>query len=228
MSIGIPTEGTMKARKVGIYARVSTRDKGQDPETQLAKLRAYCEDRGWPWVEYIDRASGTTLERAGFQQLQKDIRGRRVNVVVVYSADRLARSLHHLIDITEEWGYRGVELVSLTQNIDTTTPMGRAFYQFIGIMAELERGMIIERVNAGLDRARREGKRLGRPKTRVRIPGEVLAAIKAGTMSVYQAAKVTGIPKSTLTRRLRDRGVVGSENATVQKPCVQGVTSDDR
>ena len=130
-------------------------------------------------------------------------------MVVVYSADRLARSLHHLIDIIEDWSARGVELVSLTQPIDTTTPMGRAFYQFMGIMAELERGIIVGRVNSGLARARREGKRLGRPKTKVHIPPVILNAVQDGVMSVYQAAKATGIPRTTLQRRLKERRVNG-------------------
>ena len=203
----------MKERKVGIYARVSTRDKKQDPEVQLDKLRDYCRDHGWAWTEYTDKASGVTLDRTGFQQLQKDIRGRHINVVVVYSADRLGRSLHHLLDIMEDWGNRGVELISLTQDINTTTPMGRAFYQFIGIMAELERGMIVDRVNAGLDRARREGKRLGRRKSKVAIPASVLTALQDGSMTLYAAAKVTGIPRSTLRRRLEARGIGYVQNA---------------
>ena len=191
-----------KVIKCGLYARVSTTGKGQDPETQLQKLRDHAQARGWDFKEYVDYASGSTTDRAGLKELERDIRQRHINVVVVYSLDRLGRSLHHLIDTIEGWSSRGVELISLTQPIDTTTPMGRAFYQVIGIMAELERAIIIERVNAGLDRARREGKRLGRPKRRVTIPPGIVEAIKEGKLTLYSAAKQTGIPRSTLKRRL--------------------------
>jgi len=194
----------VKVIKCGLYARVSTTGDRQDPETQLQKLRDYAQERGWDFKEYVDHASGSITDRAGLKELERDIRQRHINVVVVYSLDRLGRSLHHLIDTIEGWSSRGVELISLTQEIDTTTPMGRAFYQFMGIMAELERGIIVERVNAGLDRARREGKRLGRPKRRVRIPPGIPEAIERGELTLYSAAKQTGIPRSTLKRRLFD------------------------
>lgn len=194
-----------KEIKVGIYGRVSTRDK-QNPESQLEPCRDHCRGKGWTWKEYVDRASGTTLNRPGFKQLQYDIHHRHINLVVCYAIDRLGRTMHDLVMILADWSVREVELVSVTQAIDTTTPLGRAFYYWWGIVAETERELIVERVNSGLDRARRQGVKLGRPKTKVTIPPDVLAALSEGKMSLYMAAKTSGIPRNTLRRRLAARG----------------------
>jgi len=196
-----------KEVKVGLYARVSTTGKGQNPETQLLELRKYCRDRGWSFTEYIDvGTSGATMDRPGLQQLQRDIHHHMINAVVCWKFDRMARNLRELLNLADDWDKRGVDLISTTENIDTTTPGGRAIFAIMAVIAEFERAVLVERVNAGLARARAQGKRLGRPKDKVRIPQQILKAIQSGQMSLYAAAKETGIPRSTLKRRLAARG----------------------
>ena len=196
-----------KEVKVGIYARVSTEHKGQNPETQLLELRKYCDDHGWLYTEYVDiGSSGATMDRPALNRLQKDIHYHRVNCVICWKFDRLARNTRELLNLADDWGKRGVDLISTTEKIDTTSPGGRAIFAIMAVIAEFERAVLVERVNAGLARARHEGKRLGRPKNKVRIPAEIADAISKGKLSLYGAAKVTGIPRSTLKRRLAARG----------------------
>jgi DNA invertase Pin-like site-specific DNA recombinase len=198
-----------KEAKVGIYARVSTDHKGQTPETQLIELRKYCHDRDWPYTEYTDvGTSGATMDRPALNRLQKDIHWHRVNTVIIWKFDRLARNTRELLNLADDWGKRGVDLISTTEKIDTTSPGGRAIFAIMAVIAEFERAVLVERVNAGLARARHEGTRLGRPKTKVHIPPVILNAVQDGAMSVYQAAKATGIPRTTLKRRLAARGIV--------------------
>lgn len=196
-----------KQVKVGIYARVST-TKGQNPETQLIELRKYCQDRDWPYTEYVDTgASGATMDRPALNQLQKEIHYHRINCVVIWKCDRLARNTRELLRLSDDWDRRGVDLISTTERIDTTSPGGRAIFAIMAVIAEFERAVLVERVNAGLARARAQGKRLGRPKDKVRIPPGIAEAVSHGEMSLYRAAKATGIPRSTLKRRLVAKGV---------------------
>jgi DNA invertase Pin-like site-specific DNA recombinase len=198
-----------KEVKVGLYARVSTSGKGQNPETQLLELRKYCQDRGWAFTEYVDiGASGKSTNRPALNRLQKDIHYRRINTVVIWKFDRLFRDTREILNLSDDWNRRGVDLISTTENIDTTSPGGRAIFAIMAVIAEFERAVLVERVNAGLARARREGKRLGRPKDKVRIPQQILNAIQSGRMSLYAAAKETNIPRNTLRRRLVARGYV--------------------
>lgn len=196
-----------KEVKAAIYARISTANKGQNTETQLLELRKYCDDQGWPYTEYVDiGSSGATMDRPALKRLQKDIHYHRINTVVIFKFDRLARNIRELLNLAHDWGQRNVALVSTTEKIDTTSPGGYLVFVTLGIVAEFERNTLIERINAGLDRARHEGKRLGRPKDKVRIPAEIADAVSKGEMSLYRAVKATGIPRSTLKRRLIARG----------------------
>jgi len=198
-----------KEVKVGLYARVSTSGKGQNPETQLLELRRYCQDRGWAFVEYVDiGTSGASMDRPALNQLQKDIHYHRITTIIIWKFDRLARNTRELLNLADDWGKRNVDLISTTEKIDTTSPGGRAIFAIMAVIAEFERAVLVERVNAGLRRAKAEGKRLGRPKDKVRIPQQILKAIQSGQMSLYAAAKQTGIPRSTLKRRLIARAPV--------------------
>jgi DNA invertase Pin-like site-specific DNA recombinase len=193
--------------KVGLYARVSTSGKGQNPETQLLELRKYCQDRGWAFTEYVDiGASGKSTNRPALNRLQKDIHYRRINTVAIWKFDRLFRDTREILNLSDDWNRRGVDLISTTENIDTTSPGGRAIFAIMAVIAEFERAVLVERVNAGLRRARAQGKRLGRPKGKVRIPQDIIEGLSQGSLSLYRAAKVTGIPRSTLKRRLAARG----------------------
>jgi DNA invertase Pin-like site-specific DNA recombinase len=178
--------------RAAIYARVSTVD--QEPENQLQELRRYIEARGWTAVEYTDRGvSGSKDRRPALDELVTDAKRRRFDVLVCWRLDRLGRNLRHLVTMLEELQSLGVAFVSLGEGIDCTTPAGKLQLHILAALAEFERGRIRERVMAGLQRARRHGTQLGRPR---KTPSTV--AIPGG--SVRAAAQTWGVSKSTAAR----------------------------
>src|SRR5437016_3097214 len=150
--------------KVSLYARVSTTDKGQDPELQLRELRDYCQRRGWDVAgEYVDvGVSGAKDSRPELNRLMADASRRKFDGVVVWKFDRFARSVSHLLRALETFRSLGVEFCSFSEQMDTSTPTGKMIFTVLGAVAELERSLIAERVRAGLRNARAKGKRLGR------------------------------------------------------------------
>ena len=179
--------------RAAIYARVSTLD--QEPENQLAELRQYVTARDWTAVEYVDRGvSGAKERRPALDRLIRDARRRRFDVLVCWRLDRLGRSLKHLVTLLDELAALGVAFVSLGEGIDCTTPAGRLQLHILAALAEFERARIAERVTAGLARARRQGKTLGRP--RLTRPPVVLPK----RLTVRQAADAWGVSKSTAAR----------------------------
>ena len=149
--------------RAAIYARVSTLD--QEPENQLAELRQYITARGWTALEYVDQGiSGSKERRPALDRVIGDARRRRFDVLVCWRLDRLGRNLKHLVTLLDELQALGVAFVSLGEGIDCTTPAGRLQLHILAALAEFERSRIAERVRAGLARARRQGKRLGRPR----------------------------------------------------------------
>lgn len=150
--------------KVGIYARVSTSDKGQDVELQLSDLRTYAEARGWKvFKEYVDVGqSGAKEQRPSFNQLMDDARKRKVDIILVWRLDRWGRSLKHLIVSLDELKNLGVGFVSFKESLDFTTPTGRLMFHLLGAFSEFLRDLIRENVKAGLQNAKAKGKRLGR------------------------------------------------------------------
>ena len=180
-------------QRAAIYARVSTLD--QEPENQLQELRRYVEARGWTAVEFVDRGvSGSRDRRPALDAVLTGMKRRRFDVLVCWRLDRLGRNLRHLITLLDELQALGVAFVSLQEGIDATTPAGKLQMHILGAIAEFERERIRERVLAGLQRARREGKRLGRPRA-ARLP----VALPQG-LTVRQAAKAWGVSKSTAAR----------------------------
>jgi DNA invertase Pin-like site-specific DNA recombinase len=151
--------------KIAIYARVSTHN-GQDPEVQLRELREYCQRREWEITrEYVDIGiSGGKEKRPELDELLRDAHLRHFDVVVVWRFDRFARSVSHLLKALENFRALGIEFVSLSEQVDTSTPTGKMVFTVLGAVAELERSLIVERVRAGLRNARAKGKRLGRPR----------------------------------------------------------------
>lgn len=184
--------------KAAIYARVSTVD--QEPENQLGELRRYIQARGWTAQEsqeYVDRGiSGTKDRRPALDALLQDARRRRFDVLVCWRLDRLGRNLKHLITMLEELQALGVSFVSLAEGIDATTPAGKLQMHILGAIAEFERERIRERVLAGLQRARGQGKRLGRPFARV--PVERLQSVVG--LPAHVAAERLGVSRSTVKR----------------------------
>jgi DNA invertase Pin-like site-specific DNA recombinase len=148
-------------KRVAIYLRVSTVD--QHPETQLHDLRSLAAQRGFQIVEeYTDRISGAKAKRPGLDSLLKDARRGRFDVVLVWAFDRIARSVKHFLEVLDELTQLNIEFISFRENVDTSGPLGRAMIVIIGAIAELERSLIVERVRAGMRRARLEGRRIGR------------------------------------------------------------------
>src|SRR5664280_2227566 len=156
------------AMNVGIYARVSTKDRGQDPELQLTELREFAAKRGWRVVgEFVDvGVSGSKDSRPQLDAMMRLAKGRKVDVIACWKLDRFGRSLRHLVDALAELQAVGCAFVSLRDNLDLTTPAGRMMFHVIGAMAEFERELIRERVRAGLAHARSKGRVGGRPKVK--------------------------------------------------------------
>lgn len=151
-------------KKVALYVRVSMAD--QNIETQKMALEDYCKRVGLKitGIYQDDGFSGKDDKRPEFERLLGDVRSNKVDCVLVYKLDRIGRSLKHLLNLFEEFKNLGIEFISLTQNINTNTPEGKMFWQMLGVFAEYERELIVARTKSGLDRARKQGKMLGRPK----------------------------------------------------------------
>ena len=191
---------TPSPRRAAIYARVSALD--QEPENQLAELRRYVAARGWTAVEFVDRGiSGSRDRRPALDAVLTDIKRRQFDVLVCWRLDRLGRSLKHLVTLLDELQALGVAFVSLQEGIDATTPAGKLQMHILAAIAEFERARIAERVMAGLARAKKQGKKLGRPK---RIISEAVLARVRG-LSIREAAKRLGVSRSTAHRWLAAR-----------------------
>ena len=148
-------------KRAALYLRVSTLD--QHPETQLFDLRQMAAQRDYEIVhEYTDRISGTKARRPGLDEMMADARRGRFDVVAVWASDRLARSVKHFLEVLDELNHLNVEFVSFREQLDTGGPLGRAIIVIVGAVAELERNLIIERVRAGMRRAKLEGRHIGR------------------------------------------------------------------
>jgi DNA invertase Pin-like site-specific DNA recombinase len=155
--------------KIAMYTRVSTRE--QSVDMQVEDLRRYCQQRGLKiYKEYCDQGiSGTKDRRPGLNELMVDARKRKFDAVLVWRFDRFARSTKHLITALEEFRHLRIGFISYQENIDTGSPLGKAIFTIVSAIAELERNIIVERVKAGLHRAKEKGKRLGRPKLALNV-----------------------------------------------------------
>ncbi len=148
----------------GIYYRISTADK-QEIGMQEKAVRDYCERECIEiYKDYSDKGvSGSRESRPQFDLMLKDMRSKKFDTIIVYKLDRIGRSLSHLVKLFEEFKAKGINFISITQSINTTTPEGRMFLHMLMVLAEYERELTINRINSGLDRARSQGKKLGRP-----------------------------------------------------------------
>ena len=193
--------------KVALYARVST--DGQNPEVQLAALRAHAVNRGWDIVEeFVDRGySGAKERRPALDRMMKAAWSGQFQSVAVWRFDRFARSVKHLITALEQFRALNVGFISLQEQFDASTPIGLAMFTIIGAMAQLERDIIRERVKAGLDRARARGVRLGRPAADAQ-PDDV-SRLRAEGLSLQEIARRLHCSRSTVRRRFREtqRGI---------------------
>jgi DNA invertase Pin-like site-specific DNA recombinase len=185
--------------RTAIYARVSTNN-GQDPTMQTRELREYCERRGWQLAgEYVDVGiSGTKEKRPELDRLMQDAHRRRFDAIVVWKFDRFARSVSHLLRALETFKAQGIEFVSFSEQLDTSTPAGKLVFTVLGAVAELERSLIVERVKAGLRNARAKGKTLGRP-TKL-VDRRQIAELRASGRSWRKIARRLGISARTARR----------------------------
>ena len=199
--------------RVAIYARVSTSDKEQEPETQLMPLRDFCIAQEWEIVaEYVDHApANDQAHRVRWRDLLDDAAKRKFGVVLVFKLDRAFRSVKHMHDTLAAWEVVGVSFKSVREQFDTSTALGRLLLNLLASLAEFELEMIRERVKAGMERARRQGHKIGRPSVWDRRGfsrrfGDILERLDAGDVSRRQAALELGIGYATLKRLLDANG----------------------
>ena len=205
--------------KIALYARVSTSDKDQDPETQLMALRGHAADHQLEvYREYVDRVSARDLaHRTAWRNLLDDGAKRRFKAVLVFKLDRAFRSVKDMHDTLSTWDVLGIEFTSVRESFDTSTAVGRLMLNLLASVAEFELEMIRERVKAGMDRARRQGKKIGRPRVTDRRGfdrrfGAILERLNAGEISRRKAAKELGVGYATLKRLIDEEdegGAVG-------------------
>jgi DNA invertase Pin-like site-specific DNA recombinase len=180
--------------RAAIYARLSTTGKGQSPEMQVREFSEHCERRGWAIADkYVDiGVSGTKEKRPELDRLMADAHKRKFDVVVVWKFDRFARLVSHLLRALETFNALGIAFVSLSEQMDTTTPAGKMVFTVLGAVAELERSLIVERVRAGMRNARAKGARIGRPPRTLLSPEdkkEIAEAYWRGKCSFRELAK---------------------------------------
>jgi DNA invertase Pin-like site-specific DNA recombinase len=190
-------------KRIALYARVSDpRDGRQHPELQLGELRDYAAQRRWPVLcEYVDRITGSKDSRPHLNRMMSDARHRRFDLVLVWKLDRLGRSLRHLVNTLAEFEALGIALVSMRESLDPTTPMGKAMFGMIGVMAEFERGLISERVTAGMRHAKSKGIHVGRP--RVEVSAAKIKTMRESGVGWRDIARELNVSVGTLYNALR-------------------------
>jgi len=185
-------------KRAAIYVRVSTVD--QHPQTQLLDLRQFAIQRGLQIVEtYTDHGvSGTKARRPALDKMLEDARRHKFDVVVVWACDRLARSTKHLLQVLDELNGFGIQFLSQREAIDTEGPLGRAIIVIISAIAELERSLIVERVRAGMRRAKLEGRQIGR--ARLDVDREQVLTDRRNGMSLTLVARKHSISRASVCR----------------------------
>ncbi len=194
--------------RVALYGRVSTSDKEQNPETQLLPLREFVQAQSWaPAREYVDHAPATDFRgRVAWRRLLDDASRRKVDLVLVWRLDRAFRSVLDAATTLERLRAWGVGLRSFSEPwLDTTSPFGEALYYITVAYAQLERGILKERVKAGMERVRRYGSKSGKPIGRPRAVSGAWPAVRAQIqqgLSQRKAAKILGVSPATVHRLL--------------------------
>jgi len=190
--------------RVAIYARVSTHDKGQDPDLQLKPLREYCRQRGFEAAgEFIDvGVSGSKDKRPELDRLMDMAKKRLLDCVIVWKLDRFARSLKFLVTTLDEFEKLGVSFISYQENLDFTNATGKLMFHIIAAMAEFEKSLIVERVKAGIVNARSKGKQIGR-KPIDPISIEKMFELRAKNLSYEKISKELKLSVGVIHKTLR-------------------------
>jgi DNA invertase Pin-like site-specific DNA recombinase len=190
---------------VAIYARVSTANHGQDVTLQTRELEQFAGARGWHVAGvYVDKGvSGSKDSRPELNRLMADAHKRRFDVVCVWRFDRFARSVSHLLRALETFKALGIDFVSFSEQMDTSTPAGKMVFTVLGAVAELERSLIVERVRAGLRNARVKGKKLGRPS--IAVDAARIARLRLQGLTVREIATELGYSRSLVHKTLANR-----------------------
>ena len=185
-------------KRAALYMRVSTVD--QHPENQLNELRNFASQRGFQITEeYTDHGvSGTKSRRPALDKMLNDAHRRRFDVVVVWACDRLARSTKHFLQVLDELNELGVQFLSQREAIDTDGPLGRAIVVIVSAVAELERSLIVERVRAGMRRAKLDGRRIGR--VPLDVDHAALVRDRLTGMSLTRVANKYGLSRASVVR----------------------------
>jgi putative DNA-invertase from lambdoid prophage Rac len=222
MGVGYPLGYRMGviAMRVGIYARVSTSDRDQNPETQLVALREFVAAQGWEITgEFVDKASATDMRgRHAWRELLEGASRRHLDFVLVFRIDRAFRSVLDAATTLERLRGWGIGLRSYCEPwLDTTSPFGEALYYITAAYAQLERGILAERVRAGMERARKEGTHVGRPPVVNAGWSQIRPMVDRGVVSRSQAARILGVSRSTLWRLLSQKGDGSKASETRRK-----------
>src|SRR5258707_1680839 len=188
---------------VALYARVSTSDKGQDPQMQLRELREYCQRRGWEIAgQVVDvGVSGSKDSRPQLNRLVADAHRRKLDGILVWKLDRFGRSLKHLVNALAEFESLGVAFISLKESLDLTTPAGRLMFGIISAMAEFERDLIRERVRAGIANRRAKGLRVGRKP--IILDAGRLATMRSQGQTIREMADALGCSPALVHKTLQ-------------------------
>src|SRR5665647_1138982 len=197
-------------KRTALYMRVSTLD--QHPETQMHDLHEMAKQRSYQIVEeYTDMISGAKARRPGLDAMMRDARRSQFDVVLVWACDRIARSTKHFLEVLDELNRLNIEFISFREQIDTAGPLGRAVVVIIGVVAELERSLIVERVRAGMRRAKLEGQHIGRkPLDLDRVA--ILRDRQSG-QSLSQLAKGHRASRATIHRILKEEAKIPPSSA---------------
>lgn len=199
-------------KKAALYCRVSTGHQSTGLEAQVRALRDYCTRYGiTDYVIYEDEnQSGVKSSRPALDRMMNDVRSGFIERVIVYSFSRYARSVTHLLRALEEFKKVGVGFVSITESIDTNTPLGSAVFTILGAVAQLERDLIAERVRNGLANAKAKGVRLGRMKTR---DSDLIRKLRASGMTYRQIGQIARCSSGAVSAEIRQLKIEGAGNA---------------
>jgi DNA invertase Pin-like site-specific DNA recombinase len=203
-------------KRAVLYLRVSTLD--QHPETQAQELRQFAAQRGYVIVEeYLDHGvSGTKVRRPALDKLLKDAHRRRFDTVLVWSCDRLARSTKHFLQVLDDLNELGIQFLSQREAIDTEGPLGRAIVVIISAIAEPERSLIVERVRAGMRRAKLEGRRIGRAP--LDVDRAAVVRDRVSGMSLTATARKHGLSRASVVRLVREAHADPQSNRPAAQP----------